>query len=116
MSGLSLAQRIASRGLTGTVQALAAAHAVTVEEILGATRMARVVRVRHMLMRDLRTRGMSYPEIGWLLGKDHSTVIAACRSPEARAARKLDDKVRAGVGPGVRSHRPADVRGQLKVI
>lgn len=116
MSGVSLAERIASRGLTGTVAALAAANAITVAELLGGSRMARVVVARHTLMRDLRARGMSYPEIGWLLGRDHSTVIYACRDPDARAAARLVNKVRAGLGPGVTSYRPADVRGTLKVI
>jgi len=116
VSGLSLAQRIAARGLTGVLDAMSAAHCVTADEILGGSRLARVVLVRHALMRDLRARGYSYPEIGWLFGRNHTTVMYACRSVEERKARREVVKASADLGPGVCSSRSADARGALRVI
>ncbi len=78
MSGLSLAERIAARGLTGTVEALAQAYGVTSTDVLGRGRTKAVVRARTALMRSLRERGLSYPEIGHLLDRDHATVMYAC--------------------------------------
>jgi chromosomal replication initiation ATPase DnaA len=78
MSGLSLEQRLAQRGLLGEVERIAKRHHVTTSEMLGRRRLAHVVRARHAAWRELRARGLSYPAIGELWGVDHTTVLAAC--------------------------------------
>lgn len=78
MSGLSLEQRLAQRGLLGAVEKVARRHHVTMGELLGRRRLAHVVRARHTAWRELRRMGLSYPAIGELWGVDHTTVLAAC--------------------------------------
>jgi chromosomal replication initiation ATPase DnaA len=87
MGGTSTTERLASRGLLGIVDAMASAYAVTREDILGARRTKQAAAARHAVMRALRDMGMSYPEIGWLLGRDHTTVLAALRKAPANAVR-----------------------------
>ncbi|GMG82601.1 hypothetical protein LNKW23_18140 [Paralimibaculum aggregatum] len=43
-----------------------------------------MVRLRDRVCLTLRAEGWSYPRIGRALGRDHSTVLAACRRAEAR--------------------------------
>ena len=77
----STEDRLARRGLLALVDIIAQAHAVTRSDVLGRGRTKQVAAARHALMRALREQGMSYPEVGWLLDRDHTTVIAACRKP-----------------------------------
>ncbi|HET9045113.1 MAG TPA: helix-turn-helix domain-containing protein [Burkholderiales bacterium] len=77
MSGRSLEQRIADRGLSQLVEGVAHDHAVTAADLLGRSRTKAVVAARHCLMRILRARGLSLPEIGYLLDRDHTTVLSA---------------------------------------
>lgn len=78
---------LASRGLLGLVDHVAEAHHVTRGDVLGRGRTKRVAQARHAVMRALRDMGMSYPEIGRLLGRDHTTVLAALRKAPANALR-----------------------------
>jgi chromosomal replication initiation ATPase DnaA len=78
MSGLSLEQRLAQRGLLGAVEKLARKHHVTMGEVLGRQRFRHIVAARHAAWRELRAKGLSYPAIAWLWGVDHTTVLAAC--------------------------------------
>lgn len=93
MSGLSLEQRISARGLTELVEEIAAEHAVPVADVLGRGRTKAVAAARHAVMRAFRARGLSLPEIGSLLGRDHTTVLHAV-SDERRAKSKLGASVR----------------------
>ena len=49
------------------------------DKILSSGRSAQLVAARDMVTGLLRRTGMSYPEIGRVLGKDHSTIQAAQR-------------------------------------
>ena len=83
MSGLSLEQRLAQRGLLADMALVARRHHATLSEILGRQRYRRIVLARHAAWRDLRERGMSYPDIAWFWGVHHTTVLAACQKPAA---------------------------------
>lgn len=66
-------------GLLHVACEIANEHGVTIEAMLGPARHKTVAAARHALMCNLRIRGYSYPEIGRLVGRDHTTVIAAVR-------------------------------------
>lgn len=72
-------QAFAERGLLWLLEGVAHAYDVTVDELLAHNRSPRPTRARHDLWRRLRERGWSYPEIGRLVGFDHTTVMYACR-------------------------------------
>jgi len=83
------------------IAAVAAARGMEERHLVGASRVAAVVRARDeasWVIRDMvRIDGepISYPMIGLALGgRDHSTVIAACRRVEARIARDPDLRLR----------------------
>lgn len=78
---------LALLGLLGLVDHIAEAHHVTRGDVLGRGRTKRVAAARHAVMRAMRDMGMSYPEIGGLLDRDHSTVMAALRKAPACALR-----------------------------
>lgn len=53
-------------------------------DILGERRTLSVMRVRQELYWRLRQRGLSYPEIGELLGRDHTSIMWGCARHERR--------------------------------
>lgn len=56
---------------------------VTVAQVLSTSRDLSVARARHLIAYLLRAdSGMSYPQIGTVLGRDHTTVIHAVRHVE----------------------------------
>ena len=59
------------------VEEASAIYGVSVDEVLGETRRAGPVAARHRVMRQLRADGLSLPEIGRLLQRDHTTVLSA---------------------------------------
>jgi hypothetical protein len=69
---------------------------VSVADILGPRRLAPIAAARRIAMQRIRNElGYSYPQIGRMFGRDHSTAIWACRggrskqpyrSPEVRNA------------------------------
>ena len=72
----------------GVVQSVARFSGVPAETLVApnklASRKARYVRARSLVMLILRNRGFSYPRIGeWLGGRDHSTVINSVKRIEA---------------------------------
>lgn len=80
-----------------TLQAVATAYDTTVVDLLS-NRGRRGAAVRSVAAVVLREQGLSYPEIGKVIGRDHSTVMAACR----RVAERPDlaeaaDQVLAGL-------------------
>lgn len=81
---LALAYVLEQRGLLEVIDAIAAAHHVSRDEILSRSRVQSVVAGRRSLCVALRERGMSYPEIGRLVGRDHSTVMALLRDQGER--------------------------------
>jgi chromosomal replication initiator protein len=57
-------------------------------QIIGDVRAKEVVIPRHIVMAILRTRGLSYPAIGRIMGgRDHSSVIHACKTLPDRVRR-----------------------------
>jgi chromosomal replication initiation ATPase DnaA len=81
-----IANRLHERGLLADADRIAAEHHVTRDEILGVTRVAHVVRARDALIAHLRDKGFSYPGLGNILGRDHTTLIAAYQRHMKRAA------------------------------
>lgn len=57
---------------------------VTIDELCGRNRSATVARARAALCWELRRKGLSYPEIGRLVGRDHRSVMSAVEVHEAR--------------------------------
>lgn len=70
---------LAKRRLLSIVQEAAELYHVRPEEILGRGRSKSIARARHSVFLSLRVRGLSYPEIGRLMGRDHTTVLAVCQ-------------------------------------
>ena len=62
------------------LRAASALSCLPVEEISGRSRVKHIVRVRWAVAINAQRMGYSYPHIGRVLGgRDHSTVIHACR-------------------------------------
>lgn len=55
--------------------------------IVGRARNASTSRARQLLCLELREAGMSYCEIGTLLGRDHTTIMHAVKRAEMRRER-----------------------------
>ena len=68
-----------ARGVLEDVEEVCRAERVPLALVLSPLRYRSIATARHAVMRRLRERGLSYPEIGWLMGRDHTTVLAACR-------------------------------------
>lgn len=80
---------IRARGFLPIVTAIAAKHFVTVEELVGDGAPACVMRARRELVAIWREEHrLSYPEIGRLLDRDHTTIMGACQPPGAPGVRK----------------------------
>jgi len=60
---------------------------VTPEEILDRTRLRNITQARHVVAWILRRRGLSLPEIGLLLHRDHTSIMNAVRKVEFQIAR-----------------------------
>jgi chromosomal replication initiation ATPase DnaA len=61
--------------------------------LLGRCRTMSVGRARNALYAALRAAGLSYPEIGALLGRDHTTVMHGVRKAGAASAAKVRVRV-----------------------
>ncbi len=59
------------------VAAIARSHSVALRDVLGRSRTLRVVEARRVAMAYARSLGLSYPEVGALFGRDHSSVMFA---------------------------------------
>jgi len=80
------------------IQAVVAVHfGLTIEEMLQPGRAHRIMIPRQIAMYlSRRTTGVSYPDIGIQFGgKDHSTIIHACRQVERRIAAKHPETIAA---------------------
>lgn len=101
-------RRLRAAGLWHVVEYVAARHAVTIEELLGEQRTTRIADARRDLYVVLaHTIALSYKEIGRLLGRCHSTVMAAMHAHEERMARE------AGVPPPPRRYQRGIPNGHL---
>lgn len=83
-TGLSLVQRLAETGALELAEATAAAHGLDLGGLLTPRRTAGPVAARRDLYRALRARGWSYPRIGWVVDKDHQTIMHALGATVAR--------------------------------
>jgi chromosomal replication initiation ATPase DnaA len=86
----ALAEALRVRGLLGVVERRAAEYHVTVADILGRGITKSVVAARHAVISDLSATGRSAVEVGKLLDRDHTSVLAALKKnarPIAKAVR-----------------------------
>lgn len=68
----------------GIIRKVAAAFGVTERELVGVSRLRRVLVPRQVAMYLVRVVcGLSLPRVGAAFGKDHATVLHACRKVEA---------------------------------
>jgi chromosomal replication initiation ATPase DnaA len=82
--------QLGALGALGWCRRLCERASVTLADILGRSRVSRIVRVRHRVWAVLRwTLELSYPEIGRIWGVDHSTVMAGVRQHERRLAAEV---------------------------
>ncbi len=63
------------RGLGEMIDEVAAKHHCTVKEILSSMRSTHVASARRDVVCHLRGLGMSYPAIGRLIGRDHTSCL-----------------------------------------
>lgn len=84
-----LVQRLAARGLEAPLRQLCLARFVLLEDVLGSAITAKVVGVRRECFQLLRDPpyAFSFQEIGFLMGKAHSTVERCIETPEQRERR-----------------------------
>lgn len=75
--------RLQVRGLLAMAEEVALAHHVTVEEVASRARSKRVCAARRVVFARLRSLGLSLPEIGRILGRDHTTVLVGLRKAAA---------------------------------
>ena len=81
LSAASSAERNLERcGLLGLATKIARDHYVPLDVMLGRTHSQTAVRARRALIIELRQLGMSTPEIGSIINRDHTTVIAALKT------------------------------------
>jgi len=74
-----------SRQIHSIVVDVAAKHKVTVPLIMGETRDKRVVAARHEVWwRVWRTSGLSYPRIGAMFHRDHTTILHGVKQYQKR--------------------------------
>lgn len=77
------------RDLTPPVRAaieqVAATHGVHTADLMGRSKSRSVARARQEAMVRVRALGYSLPEVGRIFGRDHTTVVHACRQVAARA-------------------------------
>jgi hypothetical protein len=74
------------RRVAHVLTAVAAEYDVDSADLTGGDHKRATTTARHAAMYLLRDFGMSFPEIGRIFGRDHTTVMAACR----RTAAKVD--------------------------
>jgi chromosomal replication initiation ATPase DnaA len=82
----SLGADLREQELLPLVERIALEHHVTADAVLGRGKTATVARARRAVMVALRGMGFSYPEVGRLIDRDPSTVMAACGARQRRAA------------------------------
>ncbi len=79
VSPQEIANRLRARDLLGVVDSLCSGHGVPRDLVLGRSRPKSVAFARNRLYAELSRTGLSYPEIGSLLDRDHTTVMAGVR-------------------------------------
>jgi chromosomal replication initiation ATPase DnaA len=101
-----LAATLEARGLIDLARGIAADHCVTVGDLIGDQSCATNMRARREFVRVLRLEHrLSYPEIGALLDRDHSTIMAMMRLRGALKPRKAMRELMASVDAALEEMR-----------
>jgi hypothetical protein len=79
-----IARRLDDRGRFYIAEHIAKKHSMSVLTLLGRCRTASVARAREELYAALRKTALSYPEVGYLVDRDHTTVLYAVRRFEEK--------------------------------
>lgn len=79
--------------VSAAIEDAARLYDVTLEDVLGQSRDRRIVKARQAAMWLLRQRDLSFPAIGAVMGRDHTTVMYACQRIDS------DPAVRALLAP-----------------
>jgi chromosomal replication initiation ATPase DnaA len=66
------------------IQQVCRAHGLPVPWVLGKSRVQRIVRARQEIMWKLNLLGLSMPQIGKRLNRDHTTVLHGIRKHQKR--------------------------------
>ena len=74
-----LAHRSPVERAVAVTKMIAAAHGLTIDDILGPSRQRRIYRVRCEVALYLRRRGKSYSQIGRFMNRHYSSVIQMVR-------------------------------------
>jgi chromosomal replication initiation ATPase DnaA len=82
-----LRERPGAESESKLVARIAYDHGMTVEKLLARSRASSVVAAKLCLYRALRAHGLSFPEIGKLLGRNQSTIQKAFARSLARRER-----------------------------
>jgi len=85
MDAVSSATRELAPPVRSIVEQVASAHHVPVVDLMGRSKSRSVARARQEAMVRVRALGYSFPEVGRIFGRDHTTVVHACRQVAARA-------------------------------
>jgi chromosomal replication initiation ATPase DnaA len=89
-------ERLQPRGLVKLADACAKKHRVRIEDIFSRTRTPAVVNARRLFATALHLNSeMSYMEIGRLLDRDHTTVIAMVRKTTLAEVEEIDAPIAA---------------------
>ena len=73
------------------VAEICARYLIAVDQVLSRDRRAATALARHHIWHELRERGWSYPQIGELFRRDHSTVMQGVSSFELIAGLTTDN-------------------------
>lgn len=71
-------RRLEERGLLEQCRAIALKHNVLMKEICSRARTKRISEARRKVWKHLHKIGFSFPEIGRLFDRDHTTVVSVC--------------------------------------
>jgi len=107
-----LRERDANGDLLSLVKRLAAAHHVTVDELLGPDRMSGPSHARQALWSHLHENGgWSYPRLGKVFGRNHCTILYGIRAHRERnGLTKLVHKIGRGYDPPTEQALPTGER------
>ena len=78
---MSITDELRRRGLLDVAEDIARGLHLTVEDMFSALRMRPIPEARRSFYGYLWSLGWSYQAIGRLVGRDHTTVMAALRAP-----------------------------------
>ena len=81
--------KLRERGYVPLARAIAEHHGVTLTEMLGTAKTPAPRMARQRMWYALRIFGWSYPRIGKLFGRAHTTILDGVRAHEARVSGSL---------------------------